>query len=100
MHTAGELGFAHFGQADVGTYLCLGGLVYIFLMFLIVYQCFKRNFNHPIVPKNMILTFFILSCYTHIFMDTSITISIMFAYFIIWKISQKQDVQNKKELLI
>lgn len=100
VHTAGELGFAHFGQADVGTYLCLGGLVYIFLMFLIVYQCFKRNFNHPIVPKNMILTFFILSCYTHIFMDTSITISIMFAYFIIWKISQKQDVQNKKELLI
>lgn len=45
VYTSGGLGFTHFGQADVGTFICLGGSIYILLMFAIVYFSFKRNFK-------------------------------------------------------
>lgn len=86
VYTAGGLGFTHFGQADIGTFICLGGSIYILLMFTIVNFCFKRNFKNGILPKSLLAVFFLLSCYTHVFMDTSITISIMLAYFVIWKV--------------
>jgi len=86
VYTSGGLGFTHFGQADVGTFICLGGSIYILLMFAIVYFSFKRNFKNGILLKSLLAVFFLLSCYTHVFMDTSITISIMLTYFVIWKI--------------
>lgn len=84
VYTAGNLGFAHFGQADVGTFICLGGSIYILLMFGFIFQCFKRNFKNAFVTIILTLVFFVLSCYTHVLMDTSITVSMMLTYVVCW----------------
>lgn len=84
VYTAGNLGFAHFGQADVGTFICLGGSIYILLMFGFIFQCFKRNFKSAFVTIIITLVFFVLSCYTHVLMDTSITVSMMLTYVVCW----------------
>ncbi|MCQ2454867.1 MAG: hypothetical protein MJ090_01795 [Clostridia bacterium] len=86
VYTSGNLGFAHFGQADVGTFICLGGSVYIFLMFSLIYSAFKRTFGNRFISLVLLLAFFALSCYTHVFMDVSITTSIMFIYVTIYRI--------------
>lgn len=92
IYTSGNLGFTHFGQADVGTFICLGGSIYIILMFAVIYQGFKRNFRGTFFPKILLIIFMILSIYTHVVMDTSITISIMMIYAVCWYVIQGQGV--------
>lgn len=95
LYTSGNLGFVHFGQADIGTFICLGGSVYIMLMFLVVYQSFKGNYKSNLIPQIMTFIFFILASYTHIFHDTSITISIMLAYIVCW-MAYNKFLNNKR----
>lgn len=81
--TAYSLGFPHFGLADFGTYLCLGGIVYMFILFLIVYKSFGQNIrtNLNIIA---LITIIVFSIYTQIFSNTSTTICMMFIYWVCW----------------
>lgn len=84
LYTSGNLGFKHFGQADIGTFICLGGCVYILLLYSVIYMAFKTTQNSYLITKAMLFLFFILSIYTHVLMDTGITISLLWFYVIIY----------------
>ena len=84
LYTSGNLGFKHFGQADIGTFICLGGIVHIFLLYLIIYFSFKTSNTSSFISKVMIVLFFTLSIYTHVLMDTGITIPLLWFYVIIY----------------
>ena len=99
LYTSGNLGFQHFGQADVGTFICLGGSLYIVLMFLVVYLALKRNLRKSIIPPIMLIAFFILSCYTHVLMDTGITIPLCWFYIIIWISYEMRKTENNGAFL-
>lgn len=74
----GLFGFRHYGQSDLGTFLCLGGLIFIFLLFASIY-IFSNNCINSIFLKVVIILFFIiLSIYTQVFTVMSLTISVMF----------------------
>ena len=81
--TADTLGFLHFGLADFGTYLCLGGLVYIVLLFLIVYKAIDFDSRKSLSILTLI-TVIIFSIYTQVFSNTSTTICMMYIYWICW----------------
>ena len=93
LYTSGNLGFRHFGQADVGTFICLGGSLYIILMYLLIYKTFKKSLRSSLIPPIMLGVFFILSVYTHVLMDTSITITMMW-FFAVVSIPLSQKVPD------
>lgn len=80
LNRADTLGFVHFGQADFGSYLCLGGLLYLFFLFSTAYFSFARNYKRFTFPLLMVLCFIVLSIYTQPFYNSSSMICSVLIY--------------------
>lgn len=80
LNRANTLGFVHFGQADFGSYLCLGGLLYLFFLFSSAYFSFARNYKRFAFPLLMVVCFIILSIYTQPFYNSSSMICSVLIY--------------------
>lgn len=80
LNRSDTLGFVHFGQADFGSYLCLGGLSYLFFLFSSAYFSFARNYKRFAFPMLMVVCFIILSIYTQPFYNSSSMICSVLLY--------------------
>lgn len=70
-------GYFHYGISDMGTFWCLGGLIFVILISTFLYSCFKKIFNGCFVPLCMMLLYWILLIYTQVLTIPSATISVM-----------------------
>ena len=70
-------GFIHYGQSDVGTFMCLGGIAFIALLFLCIYILFKKIFINPVSTICVLIVFAVLGIYSQVFTVTSLMISTM-----------------------
>lgn len=60
-------GFMHYGQSDMGTFMCLGGIAYIIVICFYVIKCIFNCIHSHIIAMLLVITVFLLSIYTQIF---------------------------------
>ena len=81
------LGFSHFGQGDVGTFLAFGGISYVAVLFFTIYMIYKRTFIQSIIPIFLLCAYFMMAVYTNAFHNTSTLASLALIYLTCWVIS-------------
>lgn len=74
----GAFGFNHYGQSDVGTFLCLGGIVFISLIVISLYCTFYKMFRNHFFTFCIVVFFGVIAIYTQLFTVTSLMVSTMF----------------------
>ncbi len=82
--TPNTFGFIHYGQSDVGTFMCLGGVVFVALLGALVYDSFSRVFNKSIIPLILLIMYIVLAVYTQVFTVTSLMVSSLFFLVVCW----------------
>ncbi len=72
------LGFPHFGQSDFGSFIALGGVCFVLILFVIFFLLFKKvTGNSKLLSSLVIILFLVLSVYSQIFTVSSLMISTM-----------------------
>lgn len=80
------LNFPHFGQADIGTYMCLGGMIFIILLVWSCYMFFCRNYKQFLIRVSLILSLVAEGIYTQVFTGNTTILAMMFLYLLLWVI--------------
>lgn len=87
------LNMPHFGQADIGTYITLGGVIFIVLLYWVCYTFIRRNYNHVILQWATCGALIAEGIYTNMFSSGSTTMMItMVLYMVQWAIYQERTV--------
>lgn len=68
-------GFWHYGQSDLGTFLCLGGILFSIFLFILIFILSKGIIESTFYRILIVSTFFILAIYTQVFTVMSLTVS-------------------------
>lgn len=77
-------GFWHYGQNDVGTFLCLGGMVFMALICTMVFLPFRKIFQKSYLSIMFTMMIIAMAVYTQVFTNVSSMISIMMYITICW----------------
>lgn len=102
-YDAEALGFKHFGQADLGTMLCLGGLWFTILCVAFYLYCWNSicdlSSNQFIVKLYNMGICLLIGVYTVSFKNISIAILLLFLYIAIGLSNrEKKQCKNKEEI--
>lgn len=73
-------GFWHYGQADIGTFLCLGGLIFVVLIMVFMYSLVRDSTGSFLLSLLCILVVIMLSVYTQLFTVLSLSASTIFFF--------------------
>ena len=84
---AGTLGFEHFGQADIATFIACGGIAYILLLMILRKILLFRTYNKKLIPFLLLITCFVMMAYTRALRDSSTLVSLMLAFLAIWSVN-------------
>lgn len=74
----GAFGFNHYGQSDIGTFLCLGGILFIIIIAISLYCVLYKVFRNHFFTLCIIIYLCIVGIYTQLFTVTSLMVSTMF----------------------
>lgn len=80
----GVFGFYHFGQSNMGSFLMLGGIAFVVLLFSFLFVQLNKVFKNHIVSILLVLCFLILSLYNKPFTVSSPFISAVFFMVVCW----------------
>lgn len=86
-------GFMHYGQSDVGTFMCLGGVIFIFLLSVLVLLMLQKVFRSRFFSVIMLCMFAVIGIYTQVFTVTSIMVCTMLFVATCWGVT----VQTQNE---
>ena len=64
-------GFIHFGQSDIGAFMVLGGIIFVFLISLYIFSIIKNIFKKNTISIILTLVLIVLGIYTQIFTSIS-----------------------------
>lgn len=70
-------GFVHYGQSDLGTFMCLGGIWFAIIIFIYVIQCIKHCIRDNWITLLLAVMILILSVYTQIFTVSTLMSNVM-----------------------
>lgn len=91
--TSNAFGFLHYGQSDVGTFMCLGGVIFIFLLALLVFLMAQKAYKDSLFSIIMLCMVAVIGIYTQIFTVTSIMVCTMLFVVTCWGINAQ--MQNR-----
>ena len=80
----GTLGFAHFGQGDIGTFMTFGGIIFTILLIIVIYVIFKRPYYNYQIPLLLTIAYLVMGVYTNAFHNTSTLVSICLLFITCW----------------
>lgn len=90
-------GFKHFGQSDLGVFLIIGGVLFLFLIMLYLKSVLKTIFKKTSIEIVLCLFLVFLMMYTQMFTVTSLMISYSLFIVICW---HSRLIQNKKHFRV
>lgn len=93
---ATNFGFDHFGQSNFGSYMCLGGIVFIVLLLLYVFRVFQSIFAKSSFSLIALVLFISLSIYTQLFSDAVLMICFML-FIAVCKIEMEPILKERPE---
>lgn len=70
-------GFWHYGQSDFGTFLCLGGVALLIILFFSIFISFTGIVKSFFLSLLVVVSFVIMSIYTQLFTVISLTVSLL-----------------------
>ncbi len=92
---AGTMGYVHFGQADMASFMAYGGISYTLLLILTAGTLVHRPFKRFLVPFMYMCGFIMMAVYTRAFRETSTLTSLLFIFAVIWGVNH--PIQKKEE---
>lgn len=75
-------GYLHYGISDLGTFLCLGGIIFIIFIMLFAYVNFQHVLKNRFLTIIMLCALLILLIYTQVLTIPSVTISLMLFFMV------------------
>lgn len=90
------LNFPHFGQADIGTYMCLGGLLFVLLLIWSCYKFFQKNYSNIFVLSALTFSLIAEGVYTQVFTGDTTVLAMMFLYLLLWVIYRDNMKETKQ----
>lgn len=75
-------GFWHYGQSDLGTFLCLGGLAFVILLFSSYISSLSVSKCNLMLTLSVLFSLILLSIYTQVFTVSCLMISFVFFLFL------------------
>lgn len=82
-------GFAHYGQSDIGTFLCLGGIVFfVILSSMIIALFYKVYEGNCILAGVFLFVFYVIGVFTQVFTVTSLMVCAMLFAVTCWGASE------------
>ena len=94
------LGFHHFGQSDFGTFLCLGGVLFMLLIGVFLFGVFQSTAENAAFSLIVCVSYMLFAVYTQVFVNAqTLTISLLiFAVIIqVYRREKKKVIQDEKD---
>lgn len=94
------LGFHHFGQSDFGTFLILGGFLFMILIGVFVFSAFQSTAGHAAFSLIVCVSYMIFAVYTQVYVNAqTLTISLLiFAVIIqVFRREKKKVIQYEED---
>lgn len=87
------LGFLHFGQSDLSTFLILGGLIFVFLVFVCLNRMYNVAFKNKSLNLMMHTVFLYLLSYMSIVTDMS-GLLLFFLFFLVMYVQYNKYIER------
>ncbi len=91
-------GFAHYGQSDLGTFLCLAGIIFLLLIDALIFYAFRNIYKNIYLPVVILIGFNVLAIFTQVFTVTSLMVSSMFFMISCWNAHELSIEESQNTL--